>query len=168
MYFPVVRKNNIKHFLLHKVVTEWLLVTCWVTQFSDKISDQLVNVPCNEHNWHIYFSYSIPPDCHHEKRENHKCHFGDCPPCHQVCNKERSTCPHKCNAACHSAVLVKIEAQKASMPWEQTKPQLEKRALPCPDCMVPVPVTCLGKSISFLWKCFCIMGNFHVHLYIEV
>lgn len=97
---------------------------------------------------------SISPDCHHEKRENHKCHFGDCPPCRQICNKDRSTCLHKCSAPCHSAVLVKIEAQKASMPWEQTKPQVEKKALPCPDCVVPVPVTCLGEHETADWPCY--------------
>lgn len=94
--------------------------------------------------------FRIPPDCHHEARTNHYCHSGDCPSCKQICNKERPTCPHLCSAPCHSAVLVKIQAQKASMPWEQTGPQIEKQCLACPDCKVPVSVTCLGKI--FQWK----------------
>ncbi|CAH0546976.1 unnamed protein product [Brassicogethes aeneus] len=28
-----------------------------------------------------------PSDCHHENRDKHRCHFGDCPPCKQTCNK---------------------------------------------------------------------------------
>jgi len=95
----------------------------------------------------------LPPNCHHEKQENHRCHFGDCPPCRQKCNKERSTCSHNCPAPCHSAVLVKVEGQKPSMPWEQTDPQIEQRDLPCPNCVVPVPVTCLGNHETCNWPC---------------
>lgn len=95
----------------------------------------------------------IPPDCHHEKRNNHRCHFGDCPPCKQICNQRRSHCEHLCSAACHSSVLVKIEAQKASMPWEQSAPLLEKRSLPCPNCEVPVQVRCLGDHETADWPC---------------
>ncbi|XP_060521136.1 NF-X1-type zinc finger protein NFXL1 [Cylas formicarius] len=95
----------------------------------------------------------IPPDCHHETRESHRCHFGDCPACKQVCNKRRSTCEHLCLAQCHSAVLVKLETERASMPWEQSKPQLEKRELQCPDCIVPVMVTCLGEHETSSWPC---------------
>jgi NF-X1-type zinc finger protein NFXL1 len=86
----------------------------------------------------------VPPDCNHEARELHKCHFGDCPPCKQICNTRLPNCVHLCSSPCHSAVIVKVEGQKPTMPWEQTKPHLERKALPCPDCPVPVPVTCLG------------------------
>nr|XP_023021206.1 NF-X1-type zinc finger protein NFXL1 [Leptinotarsa decemlineata] len=96
----------------------------------------------------------FPPDCHHKQRENHKCHFGDCPPCKQTCNKSRTSCCHLCPSPCHSAVLMKIEGQKASMPWEQTKPQFEKKELPCPDCVVPVAVTCLGEHETSDWPCY--------------
>lgn len=96
----------------------------------------------------------IPPDCHHERRDNHRCHFGDCPPCKQICDKLSSKCPHRCASVCHSAVLVKIETPKASMPWEQTKPQVERKSLPCPDCQVPVPVQCLGEHEVANWACF--------------
>ncbi|CAH1959936.1 unnamed protein product [Acanthoscelides obtectus] len=96
---------------------------------------------------------TIPPDCHHPKREHHRCHFGECPPCKQVCDKLHSDCGHTCPALCHSDVLVKEEAQKASMPWEQTKPQIKRIAFPCPECVVPVPVTCLGGHETVNWPC---------------
>jgi NF-X1-type zinc finger protein NFXL1 len=92
----------------------------------------------------FFFFCRVPPDCNHEARELHKCHFGDCPPCKQICNKRLPNCVHLCSSPCHSAVIVKVEGQKPTMPWEQTKPHLERKALPCPDCPVPVPVTCLG------------------------
>lgn len=91
-----------------------------------------------------FFPLSLPPECHHESRDPHKCHFGDCPACRQTCKKVHAICGHQCPAPCHSAVLVKIQAQKGSMPWENTSEQLQKRALPCPDCVVPVPITCFG------------------------
>ncbi|KAI4470848.1 nuclear transcription factor x-box binding 1 nfx1 [Holotrichia oblita] len=97
---------------------------------------------------------SIPPECHHPKRENHRCHFGDCPPCRQVCGKTHEKCSHICPKECHTSVLVKIEQKKASMPWEQVPPQLEKKSLPCPDCIVPVPVTCLGEHDTSDWPCY--------------
>ncbi|XP_066250881.1 NF-X1-type zinc finger protein NFXL1 [Euwallacea similis] len=95
----------------------------------------------------------IPPDCHHEKRDEHRCHFGDCPACKQICNKTRPICGHPCPVKCHSAVLVKVETQKATMPWEQSAPQLEKRDQPCPACLVPVPVTCVGGHETADWPC---------------
>ncbi|XP_030765606.1 NF-X1-type zinc finger protein NFXL1 isoform X2 [Sitophilus oryzae] len=95
----------------------------------------------------------IPPNCHHQKRDNHKCHFGDCPSCRQTCKKSRSSCSHLCTAVCHSSVVVKIEAQKATMPWEQTSPQFERKCLPCPDCKEPVMVTCLGEHETSPWPC---------------
>ncbi|XP_063216921.1 NF-X1-type zinc finger protein NFXL1 [Bacillus rossius redtenbacheri] len=86
-----------------------------------------------------------PPDCHHARREKHRCHPGDCPPCRQVCGRVRAACPHLCPAPCHSAVLVRVEAaRRPAGPWEAVSPQLEVRDLPCPPCAVPVPVTCPG------------------------
>lgn len=95
-----------------------------------------------------------PPDCHHQKRSHHLCHFGECPSCKQICNKNRDMCSHLCSAPCHSSVLVKMQTPKATMPWEQTGPQLEKKCLPCPDCLVPVPVTCLGGHETSEWPCY--------------
>ena len=79
----------------------------------------------------------IPPDCHHPSREPHRCHFGDCPPCKQVCDQTLKPCEHKCPAPCHSAVWVKVEDNhKPAGPWEVVQPQMELQALPCPDCKV--------------------------------
>lgn len=97
---------------------------------------------------------SIPPDCHHPKRVEHQCHFGNCPSCRQICAKSRKECPHLCPHPCHSAVLVQRQAQqKATMPWEQTAPQMEVKNMPCPSCVVPVPVTCLGGHETCDWPC---------------
>lgn len=95
----------------------------------------------------------IPPDCHHSKRIPHRCHFGDCPPCQQVCRKQLK-CTHSCPAVCHSAVMVKVEGQKASMPWEETGGHLERKCLSCPDCQVLVPITCFGEHETSEWPCY--------------
>nr|CAD7597142.1 unnamed protein product [Timema genevievae] len=96
----------------------------------------------------------IEADCHHPKRENHKCHFGDCPPCRQVCGKVRADCPHPCPALCHSAVWVRVDGDhKPAGPWEKVTPQLQMVDLPCPNCMVPVPVTCVGGHETCDWPC---------------
>ena len=44
------------------------------------------------------------PDCHHDAREPHHCHFGRCPPCQRPCGRPRETCRHRCAAPCHTAV----------------------------------------------------------------
>ncbi|XP_050311895.1 NF-X1-type zinc finger protein NFXL1 [Anthonomus grandis grandis] len=93
----------------------------------------------------------IPPDCHHEQRVKHRCHFNECPPCKQVCDKKQMKCDHRCPAPCHSFVLVKIE-EKASMPWERST-QVQRQNLPCPECVVPVPVTCLGGHETANYPC---------------
>ncbi|XP_067003149.2 NF-X1-type zinc finger protein NFXL1 [Anabrus simplex] len=97
----------------------------------------------------------IEPDCHHPQREPHRCHFGDCPPCRQVCGLPHDPCGHSCSAMCHSAVWVKVGSeQKPAGPWEKVEPQLELRALPCPDCKVPVAVSCLGGHEISEWPCY--------------
>ncbi|KAL1517103.1 hypothetical protein ABEB36_000911 [Hypothenemus hampei] len=96
----------------------------------------------------------LPPDCDHDMRtDNHKCHFGDCPPCKQICLKEQA-CGHHCRAICHSAVLVKVQGPKPNMPWEQNAPVVEKQAQPCPDCKIPVTVTCFGGHETAAWPCY--------------
>lgn len=49
---------------------------------------------------------SIPPKCHHEKRDEHRCHYGECPPCRQICNLPLPNCEHYCTEKCHTAVAV--------------------------------------------------------------
>ncbi len=82
-----------------------------------------------------------------------RCHFGDCPPCKQTCARQMS-CGHSCPAPCHDRVkVVSGGGAKASVPWEETGPRLEVKALSCPDCMHPVPVTCLGAHETADWPC---------------
>lgn len=40
------------------------------------------------------------------------------------------------------------------MPWEQTKPLIERKNLPCPDCKVPLMVTCLGGHETASFPCY--------------
>ena len=59
--------------------------------------------------WIVSLLKRKPPDCHHEVRTAHRCHFGYCPPCKQVCLKKLSKCEHTCPALCHTAILARIE-----------------------------------------------------------
>ena len=69
----------------------------------------------------FYFNSRIPPDCHHPERERHRCHFGSCPPCRQVCGMKYE-CGHSCPKTCHSAVLIDVnEGLKPSGPWEKVR-----------------------------------------------
>jgi len=52
----------------------------------------------------ILLVFRKPPDCHHATRLPHRCHFGYCPPCKQICDKMLS-CGHHCPSVCHTAVL---------------------------------------------------------------
>ena len=100
-----------------------------------------------------------PPNCHHPSRAPHSCHFGTCPPCRQICDKELK-CGHKCQANCHDNVKVKVEedpGKKAATPLElqnHGKPKFEIKALECPPCEVPVPITCLGGHETSDWPCY--------------
>ncbi|XP_037397326.1 NF-X1-type zinc finger protein NFXL1 [Pygocentrus nattereri] len=88
-----------------------------------------------------------PPSCHHPSRERHRCHFGTCPVCKQVCQLPLPGCTHLCPAPCHDQVLLKSN-QRAPLagPWEQpAAPAFECKALPCPPCQVPIPTACLGE-----------------------
>ncbi|KAI5609275.1 NF-X1-type zinc finger protein NFXL1, partial [Silurus asotus] len=87
-----------------------------------------------------------PPSCHHPSREQHRCHFGACPACKQVCQLPLPGCTHLCQAPCHDQVLLKPNNRvQLAGPWEQqTAPAFEFKALPCPNCQVPIPTACLG------------------------
>lgn len=88
---------------------------------------------------HLFFSdiHRIEPDCHHPSREPHRCHFGACPSCQQVCGKLIEPCKHECPAPCHSAVWVTVEEDRKPVgPWDKTQPRVELQALPCPSCKV--------------------------------
>ena len=103
-------------------------------------------------------------NCHHPSRVSHSCHFGPCPTCRQTCDKQLK-CGHHCLAPCHDNVKVKVEddpnKKTAATPWElknddtvKKQPTMEIRAIDCPNCEVPVPVTCLGGHETTDWPCF--------------
>ena len=74
--------------------------------------------------------------------------------CSQVCDRTLQPCGHRCPAPCHDQVKVKVaEAKKAATPWEAVGPRIETRAVECPDCQAPVPVTCLGAHETADWPC---------------
>lgn len=97
----------------------------------------------------------VPPDCNHEARDPHKCHFGNCPPCLQICNKILEPCKHICHSRCHMAVLTIITpSQKRAGPWvPPPMPYTEIQNKPCPPCMVPVPLICLGLHETLNFPC---------------
>lgn len=85
----------------------------------------------------IFKFFRLPPKCHHPTQKPHRCHFGDCPQCQQMCGRIHEICKHSCPEMCHSAVLVKIESIKKPIgPWEKQAAQFEIRDLSCPDCKV--------------------------------
>lgn len=98
-----------------------------------------------------------PPDCHHESRIQHRCHFGQCPPCNLKCDLVLEKCQHRCLAQCHDAVMCRVDngstAPRAG-PWElrqQPSANWELVKKPCPPCSTPVLVTCLGgHEVSYV------------------
>ena len=57
----------------------------------------------------MFYPGRTPPNCHHPQRQKHRCHFGECPPCSQVCDLRLPSCQHSCPMRCHDAVKVKVE-----------------------------------------------------------
>ncbi|XP_076446589.1 NF-X1-type zinc finger protein NFXL1-like [Babylonia areolata] len=101
------------------------------------------NLPCK-----------IRPVCHHPERQKHRCHFGECPACSQVCNLPLPSCLHSCPVRCHDAVKVKVEDRgKKEGPWARTAAYIETVKQPCPPCQVPVPVECMGKHEISQFPC---------------
>ncbi|RNA28661.1 NF-X1-type zinc finger NFXL1 [Brachionus plicatilis] len=85
-----------------------------------------------------------PAKCHHEKIQNHKCHYGDCPPCQLTCGKKHP-CNHICQNVCHTAVLTEIvENKDREGPWIPLKIRKEILNIECKPCVYPVPVECFG------------------------
>ncbi|XP_066587733.1 NF-X1-type zinc finger protein NFXL1 isoform X2 [Prorops nasuta] len=98
----------------------------------------------------------IPPICHHPKRESHKCHMGNCPPCRKICGLSYKKCGHSCPAVCHTKVWTKVRVNGVSHPtgpWEKEKYTLELKTFPCPPCEYSVMVTCLGGHETQSWPC---------------
>ena len=79
--------------------------------------------------------------------------LGACPGCKFPCSKDLS-CGHKCEVSCHDNVTVKVEeTSRPAGPWEERGPKILVRALDCPPCEAPVPVTCLGGHETADWPC---------------
>lgn len=97
----------------------------------------------------------LPAKCHHKEQNPHRCHFGECPTCVQICGKTLKCC-HSCLAVCHSAVFMNTNEpkQKPATPWERPEVRMEFVNLPCPPCKTKVPVRCLGgHEISEFFCC---------------
>ncbi|XP_015921379.2 NF-X1-type zinc finger protein NFXL1 [Parasteatoda tepidariorum] len=97
----------------------------------------------------------LPPDCHHSKRHTHKCHYGKCPPCRLPCCQVLE-CGHTCPAKCHSAVITKVDTkEKMEGPWDlQNAFRFELVSKPCPSCLIPVQVKCLGGHENTFIPCY--------------
>ena len=55
--------------------------------------------------------------------------------------------------AAEAAKVKAQQAKKAAVPWEERGPVIETKKLPCPDCQVPMPVTCLGGHDTSDFAC---------------
>ncbi|XP_035220753.1 NF-X1-type zinc finger protein NFXL1-like isoform X2 [Stegodyphus dumicola] len=116
-----------------------------------------INVPCGRKKSvppRCSADCKIRPDCHHPARHKHKCHFGSCPQCILICGKTL-TCGHTCPVRCHSAVLTKIEVKtKKEGPWDLLNSyKMQLLCKPCPPCVVPVPLPCLGNHEILNFPC---------------
>jgi len=80
--------------------------------------------------------------CHHDNQGLHKCHFGNCPSCKQVCCLPMKDCSHSCSAPCHDRVVV------SKGPGE---PMVERR--PCPPCTVKMAISCYGEHELSTMEC---------------
>ncbi|XP_052277513.1 NF-X1-type zinc finger protein NFXL1-like [Dreissena polymorpha] len=96
-----------------------------------------------------------PPACDHSTRTPHNCHFGECPPCRQVCGKSLPKCAHTCLANCHIAFKVRYKDDRPRAgPWEGAPQMIEKVVdKPCPPCMVPMTMMCYGKHETGTFAC---------------
>lgn len=95
----------------------------------------------------------LPSKCHHESLP-HKCHFGDCPPCVQMC-AEVLPCSHKCLAKCHDFVKVVIRDQNfvRKLPGETAEEKVSMEKIDHPPCATKVETRCLGGHELTLMEC---------------
>lgn len=106
-----------------------------------------IRVPCKQ-------ICKLPAKCHHDQIQRHTCHYTDCPACNLKCDKALK-CGHTCPAKCHSAVFTEsIENKNREGPWVKLKVNRELKNLPCPDCLVPMPVKCLGNHEKCNLPCY--------------
>lgn len=84
--------------------------------------------------------------CGHVEENRHSCHFGECPPCRAICDKQYPKCGHHCEAVCHEYVAVVFkQVEKPATPWEVQPPKTKIMTLECPPCTTPVPIVCFGE-----------------------
>ncbi|XP_051138149.1 NF-X1-type zinc finger protein NFXL2 [Andrographis paniculata] len=91
----------------------------------------------------------VAPLCRHSSNyKPHRCHYGACPPCRQICDKE-FPCNHKCKLRCHGP-------KPPPRPEFTLKPKKKKsnqlsEVIPgssCPPCSEPVVRQCVGNHIG--------------------
>ncbi|XP_046852833.1 NF-X1-type zinc finger protein NFXL1-like [Xenia sp. Carnegie-2017] len=96
-----------------------------------------------------------PSDCHHPTRKPHRCHFGPCPPCKQICGYILEPCGHKCQMECHDRV-VSTSKKPDTVKWpvkHQKHDLVEAVAIPCGPCKQIVSKTCLGGHETISVPC---------------
>lgn len=128
-----------------------------VKQISCKCGTTKVTIPCGAERYTNPPKCSKPcknpPKCDHPVREEHRCHFGDCPPCKLPCGKARD-CGHSCSELCHTAVLLPKENYNPATPWDVVNTPYELKRLPCKECPVPVDVSCFGGHEILSLPCY--------------
>lgn len=98
-------------------------------------------------------SCKLPSKCHHDPLP-HKCHFGDCPSCSQVCD-EILACSHRCLSKCHdySKVITKDKNFVPKLPGECAEEYIEMKKLPHPVCATKIKVCCIGGHEESMQEC---------------
>ena len=91
----------------------------------------------------------IPNFCHHAERLPHRCHFGSCPPCTQLCNLTNPHCNHICVLPCHDPIPPfkfqehKLNKKAKVLVFPQPISNIDAQ-LKCPPCPVIVQRQCVG------------------------
>lgn len=95
----------------------------------------------------------LPSKCHHDPL-SHKCHFGDCSNCIQICG-DLLPCSHLCQEKCHDYVKVVTRDENfvPKLPGEVAEEKVEMKKLPHPPCAAKIPVLCIGNHESTMMEC---------------
>ncbi|RXG62012.1 NF-X1-type zinc finger protein NFXL1 [Armadillidium vulgare] len=145
----------------HKCESRCHRMKCFPCSLTHKISctcgGTTITVPCGRQNKTPIPKCNIlckkKSSCHHPTVKPHPCHPGKCPPCTFECGLKLQ-CKHTCKAPCHDSAEVKVsKPTKRLGPWEQITPKIEIKKLPCPPCLVSMPVTCFGNHETICMPC---------------
>merc|ERR1712137_170272 len=96
----------------------------------------------------------IPPTCHHPARTPHPCHFGQCPPCKQICSVVPDNCSHPCPLPCHDPIPAwptKPKTLKKFDPMRQKSLPVDE--VRCEPCEYPVKRQCFGLHDQYEVPC---------------